>query len=308
MAFDYTNHSDWRDFLKIIIAGGTGLVGSNIARALIELGHEVSILVRSGIRSRLPEGAGVIAADPGNRMDGIRADADLLVNAIGIIREYPSKGITFEKILFDIAKNLIDFALANKIRRFVQVSALGTAPDGKTRYFTAKYRAEEYLRHSSLAWMILRPSIIIGPGDQVTPLFSRLVKFLPLVPVVGDGEYKLQPMHVLDLAAGLAKIIEIESSYERIFEIGGPEIMSFNRLLDEIGEALGKRKVRKIYQPVHLIRAAARVFGRFSWFPITTDQITMLLDDSFTRQTEFWDLCGIIPRKFRDGISQLLGN
>jgi len=138
-----------------------------------------------------------------------------------------------------------------------------------------------------------------------TPQFDSR---LPVIPVIGDGNYKLQPVHIDDIAAGVAGTIDDDRAINGTFEIGGAEVMTFNRLLDEIGAALGKKKVNKIHQPILLMKALAGIFGRFAWYPVTVEQITMLLEGNFTSDRSFFDLYKIAPRSFKESIMRLLGN
>ncbi|MEE9553795.1 MAG: complex I NDUFA9 subunit family protein [candidate division Zixibacteria bacterium] len=294
--------------MNIILAGATGFVGSNLGRKLIENGHEVKFIVRPGTETKIPLNNKplVISADPGKSLEHLRVDADLLINAIGIIREFPRKGITFKKAHIDITRNLVEFARSNGISRFIQISALGVGPHSVTGYQKSKYDAEEYIWNSGLKWTILRPSMIFGPGDHITGMFANMIKRLPVMPVIGDGNYQLQPVHVDDISAGVIGAIDDKRVIDKTFEIGGPEIMTFNRVLDEIGAALGRKKVKKIHQPVPLMKALSGIFERFAWFPVTGEQITMLLEGNFTNDRSFFDLYGIIPRKFNQSLNGLL--
>jgi NADH dehydrogenase len=294
--------------MKIIIAGCSGFVGLSIARYLLDLGHEVIPLIRPGSESKIDfiDKVDPLLLDPLEPMEPVTGKVDVLINAIGIIREFPSRGITFEKIHYEIARNLVDFAKMSGIPRFIQISALGVSSGSETGYQRSKARAEEYIFESGLNWTIFRPSMIIGPGDHVTDLFSDMVRRLPIVPVIGDGNYKLQPVHIDDLCEGLAKSLEDTRAAWKIFELGGPEVLTFNHMLDQIGKALGKPKVRKMRQPVTMMRFMAGLFGRFKWFPITAEQITMLLSDNYTDDRSFFDLYSLEPRRFKDSLAELL--
>jgi len=294
--------------MRIIVAGGTGFVGSALIRRLSVEGHHVTLIVRPGSEMKIPERSEVEAVwlDPGEPLTGLDLIGDVIINLVGIIREFPFRGITFEKAHFVITKNLVDFAKAKGVSRFLQMSALGVGPDGKTGYTRSKFKAEEYVRSSKVNWTIFRPSMIIGPGDHVTGMFSRMIKYLPAVPVVGNGEYKLQPVHVDDICTGFVKALSDDRSMGKVFEFGGPEVLLFNRMLDIMGEALGKKKVRKIHLPVRIMRIKAAIWGRFPWFPITNEQITMLLDDNYTDDGSLYELFDFQPKQFRESLKEIL--
>jgi len=294
--------------MKVVISGGTGFVGSHIVRSLTVNGHYPTLIVRHGRNSKIDSFSNTdkIAADPRESLEHIHIEADLLINCVGIIREFPRRGILFEKIHVDIVRNLIEFAKTNNIPKIIQISALGTGPEGDTAYFRTKYQAEEMIKQSGLSWTVLRPSMIMGRGNQVTPMLGRMIRFLPAVPVFGDGQYQLQPVLIDDLANTLARSIDKIEIKNRIFEIGGPEIITYNAFLDRIGKGLGRKRVRKIHIPVTLARYPARILGRFSWFPFTDEQITMLLSGSSTKDNSFFELGQISPRPFDSNPDDIL--
>ncbi len=294
--------------MKIIVAGGTGFVGSNLVRLLIDKNHQVTLISRqpAGSKAAIRGQAETIIHDPSRPLGDLKIEADAVINLVGIIREFPSRGITFEKSHFGITKNLVDFAESRGITRFLQMSALGVGPDEKTGYTRSKFKAEEYLRSSGLRWTIFRPSMIIGPGDHVTGMFSQMIRYSPAVPVIGNGQYKLQPVHVDDVCTGFMKALGDDRTVGKVFEFGGPEILSFNRMLDILGETLGRKKVRKIHLPVGIMRMKAAIFGAFSWFPITNEQITMLLSDNYTNDKSLYELFDFRPRSFGQSLAEYL--
>jgi uncharacterized protein YbjT (DUF2867 family) len=294
--------------MKIVIAGGTGFVGSHLVKRLIAEGHHLTLIVRKipESKSSIPAEAAVIVHDPAVPFDHNDFEADAIINLVGIIREFPSKGITFEKAHFEATKNLVDLAERNKIGRFLQMSALGVGPDARTGYLKTKLNAEEYLKSSSLKWTVFRPSMIFGPGGEAIRLFARMVKYLPIVPVIGDGLYKLQPVHVDDVCTAYIRALNDDRTVGRIFEFGGPDVMTFNRILDEIGRAIGRRMVPKFHQPVGFMHFMAGLFGRCSLFPVTNEQIIMLLKDSFTNDYSMYELLEFQPRPFGPGLEEYL--
>ena len=292
--------------MKIIVAGGTGFIGKALVQRLANSGHTVLILQRPGSKSKLPDVRGLESAVINLQRPVISDDVsgDAIINLVGIIREFPSAGITFHAAHFQVTKNLVDYAKGTGIKRFLLMSALGVSSEAKTAYQKTKYEAESYLLESGLDSTIFRPSVVFGPGSDFIKLMVDMVRRFPLV--VGDGKYLLQPVHVDDVCAGFQKALTDRNAIGRSYEFGGPEIMTYNRLLDIIGEVLGKKKVRKLHQPLWVTRAAAILLGRFRWFPVTNEQITMLLEGSFTEDRTFFEHFGIKPKEFRASLLELI--
>ena len=291
--------------MNILIAGGTGFVGSNLAGKLHENGHEITLLTRSGSKTNIAKNINYVQTDFNTVYEPLPAKPDVLINCIGIIREFPSKGITFEKVHYETSKYLVELANRNDIRRFIQISALGVGPDAKTGYSKTKYKAEELLNDSELNVTIFRPSIIYGPGDDFINMIAGFLKKFSVMPVIGDGKYRLQPVHVDDLCEVIIKSLGDKFTYGEIFEIGGPEILTFNEIVDIVGNTLGKRAI-KLHQPVFIMKILAALFDRFSWFPVTRDQIAMLYDESYTDDIRLFDRYGITPRKLQVSLGDYL--
>src|SRR3990172_7871876 len=139
------------DFKEVLVTGGTGFLGRHVCRALISRGYLPRLLVRVGSEGRIPE----------DIRRACRVTPGDVTN-----REFPARGITFEKAHVEATRNAVHAAKVWRIPRFVHVSALGAAPGGPGRYFDSKGKAEEIVRQSVLAWTIFRPTGIFGPGDQ----------------------------------------------------------------------------------------------------------------------------------------------
>jgi uncharacterized protein YbjT (DUF2867 family) len=294
--------------MKIIVAGGSGFVGQALVRGLMDDGHEVTVLQRTTSKSISPkiEKLRVVYINPERPFTDINLTGDAIINLVGIIREFPSKNVTFHGSHFMVTKNLVDHARENGIKRFLQMSALGAEQKAQTKYMQTKYEAELYLKESGLSWTIFRPSVIFGPGDHLITMLANMIRRLPFVPVIGDGQYKIQPVHVNDVCVGFRKSLVDERTVGRTFEIGGPEVFMFNQMLDIIGEVIDVRKVRKVNQPLWCMRLMAGAFSGFSWFPVTNEQIKMLLEDNLTDDKSYWELLGITPRRFRESLKEYL--
>ena len=290
--------------MKIIVAGGTGFVGNALLPGLIKDGHDVTILQRPSSLSQSPrlDGLKIAFVNPELPIKDADLSADAIINLVGIIRENRRRGITYHQSHFMVTKNLVDYARSNGIKRFLQMSASGVRPDSKTPYFQTKFEAENYVKESGLDWTIFRPAIIFGPESHFVLMLSNMVWKLPVVPVVGDGRYKIQLVHIDDVCMGFRKALLDERAIGKTFEIGGPDILTYDEILDAMGRAANKTKVRKFHQPLFLMRKMAAILGNFQWFPITNDQITMLLESNHTNDQFFWEMFGLTAKKFEQSL------
>jgi NADH dehydrogenase len=230
---------------------------------------------------------------------------DAVVNLIGIIREFPQRGVTFERLHVEATRNMIAAAQNAGVRRYLQMSALGSRAGATTGYFQTKFRAEEAVRGSGLDWTIFRPSIIYGPKDDFVNKLAELLRVLPAMPVIGDGEYPLAPISGDDVARCFADALERPDTIGKTFELCGPDRMSYNELLDTVARVLGKKGVLKVKNPLALMRLVVPVLQHFSFFPITTDQIEMLVQGNVC-DGSWRGAFGFEPVRFEDGIRAYL--
>jgi len=273
-------------------------VGGEVIRRLVAAGHEVRALARASARARAAQ------FPPGvTRAEGDALDPDLekhlggidaVVHLVGIIREAPP-AVTFERLHFEVTANALRAMKAAGVSRIVHMSALGAGPDSTTGYFKTKWRAETMVRESGLRWTVMKPSVIFGPGDEFLNMLSDQVRKLPVVPVIGDGRYRLQPVAVADVAEGFARALALPSAEGRAFEIGGPREYTYNELLDAVARRTGRRPPVKVHVPLALMRPVIRALERFSFFPITVDQLAMLLMNNVCDPRGFFETFGISP-------------
>jgi uncharacterized protein YbjT (DUF2867 family) len=293
------------DFREVLVTGGTGFVGRHVCRALVARGYVPRILVRAGSEGRVPEDmrrtCRITPGDVTNLefVENAAQGTDAIVHLAGIIREFPAKGVTFEELHVHATHNALRAATRWGIVRFVHMSALGAEPGGPTPYFDTKGRAEELVRRSGLAWTIFRPSIIFGPGDRFLHELADAVRRAPFFPVPGDGRYRLQPVFVGDVAKGFADAVGREDLDGSSFDVGGPERFTYNELIDRIAASVGRR-VRKVHVPASRVRRAVRFLSRFDRFPVTVDQIEMLLRGSVCDSGPFYSAFGFAPFPLSD--------
>lgn len=292
--------------MKIFLSGGTGFVGRHVLGALLEKGHRVVVLVhkRGGSSETGVEQVEGDITIPATFADALRG-CEAAINLVGIIREFPARGVTFEKLHLEATRNIVDAAGKAGIKRFIQMSALGARPDAVSGYHRSKFLAEEYVRASGLDWTIFRPSIIFGPGDGFANKLAGFIRGLPVVPVIGDGAYRLQPIAAADVARCFEMALEMAETRGKTYELCGPDRFTYNELLDTIGGVLGKPNVRKLRNPLPVMMFIVPLLQRFPFFPITMDQIRMLLEENICDGT--WrETFRFEPQRFADGIARYL--
>ncbi len=267
--------------MRIFLAGGTGFVGGHVRRALLAKGHAIRLLVHksgSGGEPGVEEVVGDATAP--QSFGGALAGCDAVVNLIGIIRQFPRRGVTFQRLHIEATRNIVSAARQAGVKRYLQMSALGASADSSSGYFRSKSAAEEEVRRSGLDYTIFRPSVIFGPKDDFINQLVGYLRSFPAMPVIGDGAYRMQPICADDVARCFAQALEKPETIGKSYDLCGPDRMSYNELLDVIGRAVGKQKVHKLNSPLALMRLVVPVMERFSFFPITSDQLTMLLQGS----------------------------
>ncbi len=224
---------------------------------------------------------------------------------MGIIREFPARGVTFEKLHLEATRNLSIAAEAVGVGRYLQMSALGTRPDATSRYHQSKFRAEECVRASGLDWTIFRPSIIFGAKDAFVNKLTGLIRNLPALPVIGDGEYLLQPIFAGDVARCFVMALEMPETTGKTYELCGPDRFTYNELLDTIGRVLGKSHVAKVHNPLGIMKMIVPIFQRFPSFPITMDQIQLLVEENIC-DGKWRETFRFEPERFADEIARYL--
>ena len=294
--------------MRIFIAGGTGFVGAHLVEALREKGHELRLLVH-GRSPGSPEGIDQVEGDVARLESFEQAvnGCDAVINLVGIIREFPSRGVTFDRLHVQATANMLAAARTAGIRRYLQMSALGTRPDAVSRYHQSKFRAEELVRSSALDATILRPSLIYGPRDAFINMLAGQLRLAPVMPVIGSGTYRLQPIHAGDVARCFTLALELPETVGQCYELCGNNRLSYVELLDAIASAMGKSAPFKPHLPLGLMRMIIPVLQRIPQFPITMDQLQMLLEENICdgcwKKTFRFE-----PRDFRKGIQAYLAS
>ncbi|RIK43769.1 MAG: hypothetical protein DCC58_09130 [Chloroflexi bacterium] len=286
---------------RVLLIGGTGFVGDGMRERMRAAGFPVRLLVRSSDAAARyqREGFDTAIGDITDRASLERAlnGCDIVVNLVGIIKE---KGnATWERLHFGGTVNVINAAKQAGVQRMIQMSALGAGDLPDFPYHYTKWRAENALKESGLEWTIFRPSIIFGPGEKVqfVSQMADLVRSAPVVPVVGKGDSRFQPVALDDVSDCFIVALRDPATIGHTYELAGPDVITYEGIIDEVMRALGKSK-RKVHMPVGLMRPAVALMGVIPFIdpPVTTEQLKMLKLDNTTEHNAVPELLGRPPK------------
>jgi len=283
--------------MQVFVTGSTGFVGNHVLNTLLDRGHQVRALVRPGSEYKLkePDKVEVITGDVTESADLIQGmkGCDAAIHLVGIIRAFPNQDITFERLHTEATANVIEAAKETEVPRLLHMSALGAREDGPTPYLRTKFAAEELVRQSGLNYAIFRPSLIFGRGGEAIKMFGDMVKKY-VVPIIGDGQYRFQPVSVTTVVQGFEKGLDPEAAKDQTLDVGGPDNVTFDEIMDTLARVMGKSIV-KIHMPVLPLRLATSALQHAPGYPLTTDQITMLLEGSTCDEKPFYELLDLTP-------------
>ena len=231
---------------NILICGGTGFVGSAIARKLTDR-HNVKVLTRSTSPKNPIPGIQYIQGDISNISDLECAmqNCDVVINAAQFNNapfENPKKNLTYEKVDAEGTENVVAASKKMNIAQILYISGAGVE-EGKTEnWFVAKLRAEKSIKDSGINYTIFRPSWIYGKGDRSLNRMIPMVKYSPIVFILGKG-YRIQPIHIVDVADIVAQAVQFPIAFNQIYELGGPESLTMEQILHTVAGILKKRKL-----------------------------------------------------------------
>lgn len=268
--------------LTVAVAGGSGFVGGGTAAELFSRGHRVVVLSHRGESARgpLPDSVEIRNADAAgdNGLVEALAGVDALVIALAFKNspmESPARGQTFMQVDAAGTEHLVAAARRAGVRQILYLSGAGAAADAPEQWFRAKWRAEQAVRGSGLAWTILRPTWIYGPRDASLNRFVGFARRFQVVPMTNAGGQVLAPLFIDDVARLAADCLTDPAARGQVFEIGGPQTM---RLRDIIARALRAAGIRRpiVPGPAPLIRLAAIPLTLLPSPPLTPDAVDFI--------------------------------
>jgi uncharacterized protein YbjT (DUF2867 family) len=303
--------------MRLLLPGVAGFVGKAVVTHLLEQGHEVIGIVRSE-RDKVS-----VLADPRLRvligdvtkpedLSPKLPDLDACLYLPGLLREFPQKGITFQSVHADGVRNLIEVARAHGATRWIQMSALGVGRGHSTGYYDTKLKGEAHVKASGMDWTIFRPSVVFSeeydPRLNFVSELGDLVRKAPVIPILGDGQYRLQPVALDVLAKAMVGALQMPETYNQTYEVGGPEKLTYIEIIKTIAIAQGMGSKPMVNIPFAPVRLMASLLDRFAFFPITRDQVTMLRHENIVedeaKQVEFERIFTPRSVRFSDGVRQ----
>jgi len=263
--------------VKVLVTGGTGFVGSRIVHALRAEGRDVRALVRRPERGAHLASLGVeLATGDVTDAASVAAAADGCTHVIHLVAILKGKPQDFERVMTRGTQNMLAAAKNAGTERFILMSALGTTVTTKdvVPYFGAKFAMEQDTIMSGLEYTIFRPSFVFGRGGAL-PTFMKQVRYSPVVTVIGSGRQRIQPIWIDDVAEHFVRALDTPAAANKTFEIGGPDIVTWDELYRTIAKVLGKRRVLA-HVPASLARTGARATEWIPKAPLSTDQVAMI--------------------------------
>ncbi len=299
--------------MKVVVAGGTGFLGRHICRSLLDAGHRVTVLTRNPARvSFIPELAGAAAAradatDP-RSLTGTLSGAAAVVGCVQFPNhpvEVPRKGLTYDRYDRQGTENLLAEAKAAGVERYVYLSGAGADARSDEVWYRAKGRAEDAVRASGLRWAIVRPSWAYGPEDRALNKFVTMVRFLPFVPQLGVRPQRVQPVHAGDIALAVRRIFERDDSWDAVYEIGGPDVMTMNEIIHTLLDVMGKKRP-VVPIPVPLAKLGTAPLKLLPHPPMTPQGIAFAVQDGLVDTRALRERLGVEPITLREGLALYL--
>jgi NADH dehydrogenase len=263
----------------ILVTGGSGFVGGHVVHELRGRDLPVRCLVRnlSGGAKLAAWGCELVEGDITDPQSLARAvdGTDTVIHLVAIRQ---GRREEFRRIMVGGTGDLLAAAKAAGVQRFVHMSALGTSEETKdlVPYYGAKWENEQQVRGSGIPYVIFRPSFVFGPDGGILPTFAKLAKLTPVTPIVGNGRQRIQPIWADDLAKYFAEAAERADMADRMFELGGPDAVSWNEFWERLKRVRGIRRP-SLHVPVTLMKVNALFTERLPGnIPLTRDLLKML--------------------------------
>jgi uncharacterized protein YbjT (DUF2867 family) len=297
---------------KVVIFGGTGLLGKYIVRILAKEGAVIKILSRNpekGAELKTCGGVGQVSFVKGEisddgKIEELIKNSDIVINTTGILFE--KRKAKFAKFYIEFPKLIGELSKKYGIKDVIHISALGVDKVKNSKYAVAKFTGEKELKIANSNATIIRPSVVFGAEDNFINRFARIIKLSPIVPLVGKGYTKFQPVYAPDIALSVLKVLLNKNLQGKIYELGGPDIFNLREINEIIIQHLGVKRAF-VNIPFAIMNFAASFLQLLPNPPITKDQLVLLKHDNVTQNKAltFFNL-NIQPKKLGDVLKNYL--
>jgi uncharacterized protein YbjT (DUF2867 family) len=291
----------------VTVFGGTGFLGCRVIRHLLAHGFNVRITSRHPDRAPwflAPGRAGVeaVGADVHDETSVAAALAGAFgaVNAVSLYVEHGAQE-TFHTVHVEAAARIARLAREAGVERLVHVSGIGADPASSSDYIRARGEGEIAARDAFPRATLIRPAVMFGPDDHFLTTLVRLLRILPVYPLFGRGQTRLQPVHVEDVAEAIARILEGAPGADQLcYEFGGPRIYTYAELLRSIADRTGTR-AQLLPLPFSLWEVLAFLSEFAPGAPLTRNQVALMRRDNVSSRDlpGLWDL-DVAPTALED--------
>lgn len=265
--------------MTVLVTGSTGFLGRRVVQKLVDHNYQVRCLVHTPGKERIFEqGAVDVYYGDISNPDALASacqGVEQVIHLVAVIRErgnstYDSVNRLGVEQVVRAAKN------AGGVGQFVHVSAVGAVNSPELPYLRSKWQGEQAVINSGLPYTIVRPSLVFGRGDEFTNSLAALVRLFPVVPVIAGGRNRLQPIWVDDLAQCIALSLSRHDLHCHTLELGGPDQLSYNQVVDIISRAMGRRRLR-VHVPIWLMRINVALMEFFMAKPPMNSEMLKML-------------------------------
>ncbi|HXA42889.1 MAG TPA: NAD(P)H-binding protein [Candidatus Solibacter sp.] len=288
--------------MTILVTGASGFVGRHVVSRLTAEGRHLRVMVRDAARYSGPPGVPVVEADV-SKPDSLPTavgGVDTVIHCVAITANLkePYRG-AYDAINRQGTENLVAAAATAGVRRMVVMSGLGTKPASAGTYMATRWAMEEAVRAGSIPSVIIQPSVQFGDGAEFVAALARLVTSSPVVPLLGGGGLRFQPIWVEDVVTCVVKAIDVESLTGRSVAIGGSQYVTFREIIQTICSAMGKRRI-KAPLPLWVARLQAPLMGLLPHPPLTRASLELFGFENTTEIDAVDKTFGFHPRGFRE--------
>ncbi len=289
--------------MRVAVTGATGFIGRHLVSRLLAAGHEVVALIHTVPGEGLTRRGVISAEGKVEDVPSLKAafnEVAAVYHLVGLIAE--SKAATFEQTVARGTENVVAASRATGVGRIIFLSAMGTAADALSQYHRTKHHAEQAILSSGIDCVILRSSVVYGPGDKFISLLARLITWLPVTPVIGDGKYRLQPVFIEDLTEIMCRALTTDKAVGRVIDVGGPQELEYLEILSILKSVLGRKRLN-FYIPTAFMRLMVRIMEMvIRPAPLTRDQLAMMEMGNTGDVREMRELFGVQPVALAQGL------